>query len=87
MRDLIWAAVVNWYRECPIPPKEAESPSQMREVWAVYERKDQIRLPASTRPERRRLEREGRGHTLFAEKWRRAMGKWSTDIAEAASAL
>jgi hypothetical protein len=23
MRDLIWAAVVNWRRECPIPPTEA----------------------------------------------------------------
>jgi hypothetical protein len=23
MRDLVWAAVVNWYRECPIKPSES----------------------------------------------------------------
>jgi hypothetical protein len=25
MRDLVWAAVVNWYRECPIKPSEAKA--------------------------------------------------------------
>lgn len=81
MRDLIWAAVVNWYRECPIPPSNNESQARMREVWAVYERKNKTRLPGDNVAG---LEQEGRGPTMFAEKWRRAMGKWSTDIAEAA---
>lgn len=81
MRDLIWAAVANWYRECPIQPNEAESQAKMREVWAVYERKTKTRLPGDNTAG---LEREQRGPTAFAEKWRRAMGKWSTDIAEAA---
>jgi hypothetical protein len=81
MRDLIWAAVANWYRECPIPPTEAEAQVRMREVWAVYERKTKTRLEGDNTAG---LEREGRGPTAFAEKWRRAMSKWSTDIAEAA---
>jgi RecA-family ATPase len=81
MRDLIWAAVANWYRECPIQPSDAESQVKMREVWAVYERKTKTRLPGDNTAG---LEREGRGPTAFAEKWRRAMSKWSTDIAEAA---
>lgn len=81
MRDLIWAAVVNWYRECPIPPSEAESQARMRDVWAVYERKNKTRLGGDNVAG---LEREGRGPTMFAEKWRRAIGKWSTDIADAA---
>lgn len=81
MRDLIWAAVVNWYRECPIAPSEAEAQARMREVWAVYERKAKTRLPGDNTSG---LEREGRGPTMFSEKWRRAMAKWSTDVAEAA---
>lgn len=81
MRDLVWAAVVNWYRECPIPPSDTESQAKMREVWAVYERKNKTRLPGDNVAG---LEQEGRGPTMFAEKWRRVMGKWSTDVAEAA---
>jgi hypothetical protein len=82
MRDLIWAAVVNWYLECPITPSDAESQTRAREVWAIYERKNKTRLPGDNVAG---LEREGRGPTLFAEKWRRAMGKWSTDIAAAST--
>lgn len=81
MRDLIWAAVTNWYRECPIQPNDAESQAKMREVWSVYERKTKTRIPGDNTAG---LEQEGRGPTAFSEKWRRAMGKWSTDIAEAA---
>lgn len=84
MRDLIWAAVTNWYRECPIPPSEAESQARMKEVYAVYERRTKSRL-TGTEPNSVLLEREGRGHTLFAEKWRRAIGKWDSDVAEAAA--
>lgn len=84
MRDLIWAAVINWHRECPIPPTEAESQARMREVYALYERKVKSRLPGDA-PVSALLEREGRGPSLFAEKWRRAMSKWNSEIAEAAS--
>lgn len=84
MRDLIWAAVANWHRECPIAPTEAESQARMKEVYAVYERRTKSRLSG---PESNSalLEREGRGATLFAEKWRRAIGKWSGEVAEAAA--
>ena len=86
MRDLIWAAIVNWRRECPIPPSEAESQARMKEVYAVYERRTKSRLPAVDGVSNADLlEREGRGHTLFIEKWRRAVGKWSTDVAEASA--
>jgi hypothetical protein len=84
MRDLIWAAIVNWRRECPIPPTDLESQAKMKEAWAVYERRTKSRLPpVDGMSNADLLEREGRGHTLFVEKWRRAMGKWGTDIAEA----
>jgi hypothetical protein len=84
MRDLIWAAIVNWYRECPIPPSETESQQRMREAYAVYERKVKSRLDGDDSLSAK-LEREGRGATLFTEKWHRAMSKWSGDIAQAAS--
>jgi len=62
MRDLIWGAVVNWYRECPIAPNEAEAQARMREVWSVYERKTKTRLAGDNAAG---LETEGRGATLF----------------------
>lgn len=86
MMRLVWAAVVNWYRECPIPPSEAESSARSKDVYAVYERKTKSRLsPINSESNSTLLEREGRGASLFVEKWKRAIGKWSTDIAEAAS--
>jgi hypothetical protein len=51
MRDLVWAAVVNWYRECPIPP----SPTPNRKPrcarsGAVYERRPKRACRNSTTP-------------------------------------
>lgn len=86
MRDLIWAAVTNWYRECPIPPSEAESQARMKESYAVYDRKVKSRLSAAGgETNAMLLDREGRGPSAFAEKWKRAVSKWSTDIAAAAA--
>ena len=82
MTRLIWAAVVSWWRECPILPTEAESQTRMREVYSVYERKTKSRL-AGTEPNSVLLEREGRGATLFADKWRRTMAKWAGKVAAA----
>jgi len=81
MTKLVWGAVVNWYRECPIKPNDAESQARMREVWGFYEFKNKTRLPGDNVAG---LEKEGRGPSLFSDKWRRAMGKWDSDIAAAA---
>jgi RecA-family ATPase len=83
MRDLIWADVVNWYHACPIQPSEAESKARMQEVWAVYERKTKSRIAGVDNVAG--LEQEGRGLTLFTEKWRRVMSRWNTEVAQAAS--
>ena len=52
MARLKWAAVVNWYRECPIRPGEGESGPQMR---AAYKGKKatSTNAPRRPRPERR----------------------------------
>ncbi len=82
MTRLVWGAVVDWHRECPIPPSETESSARMREAYVVYERSVGSRLndPASSKSAL--LEREGRGASMFAEKWRNAMKQWDGKVAE-----
>ena len=65
----------------PIPPGTAERDV----VWADYERNTRSRLPDDGRSNADRLEEEGRGQGLFANKWRRAVKKWDGKVAEEAS--
>lgn len=83
MMRLVWGAIVDFYRECPIEPPEHQSQARMREAYALYERgvKSRLSIPGLSKAEL--LEREGRGHTLFAEKWRNAMRQWGGKVAEA----
>jgi hypothetical protein len=70
MRDMVWAAVVGWRRECPVPPTPAESTARMEAEWVVYERNVSSRLPLEPGASNATLlERENRGHSLFANKW------------------
>ncbi|WP_099865944.1 DUF3987 domain-containing protein [Pararhizobium haloflavum] len=80
MRDIVWAAIVDWYRECPIPPSECEIERKMLESYAVYERKVRPQDGANT------LEAEGRGLTAFKAKWAYAMRQWDSKVATAAKA-
>lgn len=82
MRDLIWAAVVELRRESPIPLSDAELLRRRSEVWQTYEQNVATRLVGLSNPEG--LERENRGWSMFCEKWRRAVGKWETEIADEA---
>jgi hypothetical protein len=54
----------------------------MREAYGAYERNvaSRINEPASSKSAL--LEREGRGASLFAEKWRNAMRQWGGKVAE-----
>lgn len=81
MRDLVWAAVIGLRRECPIPPGAKERDA----VWADYERNTRSRLPEDNRTNTERLEEEGRGPSLFANKWRRAIKKWDSKVTEEAA--
>lgn len=80
MTRVVWGAVVDWYRECPITLPRAEVEAKRAEVYEIYERGVKSRLPGSTTEA---LEAEGRGPTAFAEKWRRAMALWDTKVWEA----
>src|SRR5690606_16104112 len=78
MRDMVWAAIVDWYRECPIPPSEREVEQKLLEVYALYERKVRPQEAGNT------LEGEGRGLSAFREKWAYAMRQWDSKVAAAA---
>jgi hypothetical protein len=80
MRDLVWAAVIGLRRDCPIPPGTNERDA----VFADYERNTRSRLALDGKTNAERLEEEGRGQSLFANKWRRAVKKWDGAVKEAA---
>lgn len=86
MRDLIWAAVIGLRKDCPIPPGAIERDR----VWADYERNTRSRLPqeqdqfGNAVSNAELLEREGRGFSLFCNKWRRAVRKWDGKVKEEA---
>lgn len=78
MRDVVWAAIVGWYRECPIPPSDRETEQKMLKAYAVYERKVRPQDAGNT------LDDEGRGLSAFRAKWAYAMRQWDTKVAAAA---
>ena len=80
---LVWAAVVGWWRECPIKPSADESAEKSRENWLVYERHVEARAKKSNTPKAVLLESEGRGYTMWAEKWKHAMSQWDGKVAMA----
>lgn len=84
MTRLVWGAVVDLYRECPLKPGQDEAATHMRRAYQVYERSVKSRIQSSE-PKAALLEREGRGVSMFTEKWRRAMVKWEKEVANAAS--
>ena len=87
MRDLIWGAVVDWYRECPIKPSEQESKERAILKYNVYA--NQV-SPQGNHPnplgttKTEALEREGRGPSSFMSKWHYAMNQWDTNVRDAA---
>ena len=77
MRDLVWAAVVDWHRECPIKPSDAESWARAGEKYLVYEAQVSVRGVHQIGTNKTdALEAEGRGPSEFRRKWGYAIGLW-----------
>ena len=85
MTKLIWARVVALRRENSVMPDEDRLSDQLRDAYAQYERNVKSRILEPSTPNHILLEREGRGHTLFTEKWRTALKQWDTKVTDAAS--
>jgi len=84
MTRLIWGRVVALYRECPFDPIDGHK-AEMREAWTVYDQNVKSRLFEPGTPNHILLEREGRGPSLFAQKWAQAISQWDTRVKEAAA--
>ena len=83
MTKLIWAAVVDLKRECPgdLGPL---SQVHMMEAFATYEHKVKSRLHG-LESNAERLEREGRGISMFTNKWDNAIEQWDGKVAQHAA--
>jgi len=86
MTRMIWGRVCELYRECPLLPGEQELQEACRESFKVYERHVKSRLLEPGTPNAILLEREGRGHSLFQQKWLAALRLWDTKVAETVAA-
>ncbi|QHO76251.1 hypothetical protein ACH79_30255 [Bradyrhizobium sp. CCBAU 051011] len=84
MTRLIYAAVVDWYRDCPIKPGEAEQRTKALEKYLIYESLVVSRLTDPGKTKAELLEQEGRGWTLFWQKWQALMRRWEGRVAEKA---
>lgn len=85
MHRMIFAAILNAYRDCPIIPSKDENTALMRECFKQYELHVKSRIHEPGTPNHVLLEREGRGLTLFTQKWRETSAQWETKIARVAS--
>lgn len=81
---LVWAAVVDLYRESPIKPPQLMQDLELSRLWTQYEQTTRSRLPLDDRSNADRLEAEGRGMSELRAKWSYAMLQWETKVAEAA---
>ena len=72
----LWHTVLEWYRECPIQPSVAEWEARSLAGYEVYEAKVVSRHPDL--PKREGLEKDGRGPSAWAKKWRREMRNWGS---------
>lgn len=83
MTRLVWGAVLDMHRECPIgPPPQAEQIAAMDAAFETYLRTVTSNLAGDKEAG---LEREGRGRSLFVAKWKRAVAQWDGKVAEEAA--
>ena len=85
MRDMICAKIADLYREDPIQPSEARQQEIVRELFHSYVDRVETRLHEPGTPKHVLLEREGRGATLFRQKWRHLMNRWDSRVKELAA--
>lgn len=84
MTRIVFRAVLQLYRDCPIIPPQAEISAEMEVAFNAYLDLVDSRIDAPNADKAALLEREGRGRTLFAQKWRAAFRQWDGKISEEA---
>lgn len=84
----VWGAVVDLYRESPIPPPESVQAAEIERLWTQYELTTKSRLSGpqyAGKSKAELLELEGRGRSELVRKWLYAMKRWDTKVKEAAA--
>jgi hypothetical protein len=83
MYRVVWWQVLELYRVAPIKPIGPGETAACEAAYLVYEDRVVSRVPGD---KAEGLEREGRGRSAFARKWRATMRHWGSDrmVAEAA---
>ena len=86
MTKVVWARVVDEYRQSPLPPGQGDIDTMLKEAFASYERvaKSRIREPGT--PNHILLEREGRGVSLLKQKMTAALVQWEGKVRDHAGA-
>ena len=84
MSRMIWARVVDLYRDSPIMDA-ALSERERAALFELYLTKVDTRLSSPGIPKADALEREGRGATSFAAKWANAIKQWDGKVARHAA--
>jgi hypothetical protein len=77
---LVWARVVDEYRQCPIKPGPAEVDQMTEALFVIYERNVKSRLTDPTKSNEELLEREGRGKTMLRQKMHAAFAQWDGKV-------
>ena len=81
MRELVWAAVIGFRRDSPIPPGNQRAGRGMGWITSATPAPGCRRM---AEPTPNGWRRRGAGLSLFANKWRRAVKKWDGKVKEAA---
>ena len=84
MTKVVWAAVVDARRDAPMPLPKSESSALMMDAFSNYERHVKTRISSPGVSNADLLEREGRGISLFMDKWEAAIEQWDDKVAKAA---
>ena len=85
MTRLVWARMLDIYRDCPILPSNAELLPHIEACWKQYEAKVRTRLSDPSQSNAQLLEREGRGISLMIQKFQHALNQWDNKVAAEAS--
>jgi hypothetical protein len=85
MARMIWAKVVDLYRTCPLKLSDSELAAIRDQLFLEYDLHCHSRIPPDGRPNADRLEQEGRGFSLFNEKWASAVAQWDGKVAKHAA--
>ena len=79
MKSLVFKHVIYLYKECPFVDPENEKKAK-NECFEEYVNDVESRLKYNGESKEELLEKEGRGRTLFEQKWRATMRQWDTKI-------